>query len=1339
MQTGRFDGKALAMFSILSVSLVGCGGGHSPNGHDPEVTGSLGGAVVATGNIPQVGAGVHFFNAGGTALPNFDTTTNGVGRWQATDLPVGEYGIEFLPPESNLPGLGGLPSLHYEGVAVTEGDHTFQTVFLPPMLGSVHVRNDLMTDQVGLTFHQDPDDLGSPEPLPGLSITVRMGTQIRFDGNSVGGPGDPYEIFIALVPPEQVPMPLLDEEDRGRTNQLFFSLQPAGTTFVDSMTGDPKLVEVTYPNTNGLTPGSDVDLFRFDHDVFDWVSAGTGTVSMDGSVIVPQPGAGLPELGWNGGSGPPPPTTIVRGSILQAGQPFPHEGIFVVTNNGFFDFTDANGEFTIPDVPIIGGDTQLICLAYTDLSLAFEVANSGPVVPAFPDTVCDIDIQGSPLDDVAPSVLSIDPPDDPGGEDPSDLDVPIRIAFSEVMNPLTLDAGILIEATNLDGTSVIEGDLVAQTTDDMGTARTEAIFIPAGGSLPESSTITVSVGSEAEDLNGNGLGEPFSASFVTGMDTGGDPLVFTIEPESGSVGTAITLTGVALDGAIVTFDGIDVTADAQVTATSVVFDVPEAAGTAAPGLKAVCVGGPGGSCKDFELRPVIVSITPPIGFTAMPGDTNGGSLVTIAGFNFDPAGTNESIVFSVAGAEVDAKDESADALTIEIHVPPGASSGSVVVTSSAQSSNPFFFTVEAPIDDIPPVVLATDPAHHAIEVNCSRTVQITVNELVALDSTVEVEAGNPLAPVPGTTTIQVDSEGQGVLQFVADGPFESFATVLVAATIRDVAGNEVMEEFGFTTGAGTPLECLEQGKHDFEDGNLQAALASFQAVLEFGTATAAQQEEARFYIALLDLALAVDGEGTGPAAVALHGLLARFGFPPGGPDLFDLDTFTHPAELPEDSPTCDEVITYLSVFFIPVLEATGDQLASLSASFASVFIHDDPPEVMEIDRTDVLAIRMGLKALLFDLYWMTAYECNLDIDALANAREDLQPNADFLDADLDFLSLRPDGDLPASRLALRDAITLYGDALASLLAETDDQADDFIVFSDDPDAVMDAMKLQDDLDSLFLATNGPRVIEHGDPGQFLTVNLSATTFGTLDIRDQLPEFVDFREYSMLFDALFDGTIHGILPGFDANQVPDLLVPFDQAPVIAPGAISLDDGTTADWTSAGVTVPAATDPSFPNDWTADLPNGSGPAVDITDVFISQESSPGVLGTSDSYFFRIDLAVGTPDPSLNYYEFALESNDQTAEQPDFSGTISGSFTGEFELEVRGPFGVVIIPSSALIVQVGNGFIEFALLKQPFQSPGGVLDGAEYVFTFETFGFELGDSFEDESPPIRLSMEF
>lgn len=85
----------------------------------------------------------------------------------------------------------------------------------------------------------------------------------------------------------------------GSSFMAAFSVQPPGVHF------DPP-ARVSLPNL-GAEPGSEVDVFSFDHDVFEFIKTGVASIEPDGSLMRSAPGLGIFESGWGGCVTPPVP------------------------------------------------------------------------------------------------------------------------------------------------------------------------------------------------------------------------------------------------------------------------------------------------------------------------------------------------------------------------------------------------------------------------------------------------------------------------------------------------------------------------------------------------------------------------------------------------------------------------------------------------------------------------------------------------------------------------------------------------------------------------------------------------------------------------------------------------------------------------------------------------------------------------------------------------------------------------------------------------------------------------------------------------------------------------
>jgi len=174
------------------------------------------------------------------------------------------------------------------------------------------------------------------------------------------------------------------------------------------------------------------------------------------------------------------------------------------------------------------------------------------------------------------------------------------------------------------------------------------------------------------------------------------PSINTLTPNSGTVGTSVTIAGAnfgATQGtSTVTFNGIATTPTSWST-TSIAAPVPNGATT---GNVIVTVSGVASNGVSFTVTSPGPSLTS-LGLTQGPV----GATVTIVGANFGATQGTSSVTFNgTAGTPSTWSDTS-----IDVPVPAGATSGNVVVTVNSIASNGLPFTVTPPpsISNISPV------------------------------------------------------------------------------------------------------------------------------------------------------------------------------------------------------------------------------------------------------------------------------------------------------------------------------------------------------------------------------------------------------------------------------------------------------------------------------------------------------------------------------------------------------------------------------------------------------------------------------------------------------------
>jgi len=129
--------------------------------------------------------------------------------------------------------------------------------------------------------------------VPGFKLEIPAGSVTFPDGSREG------YISATVVNSSKIPM----TPPNGMQPQFIVTIQPTNALF------DPP-ARLTIPNVDGHTPGAQVEMFSFDHELEEFVAIGLGTVSEDGTVIRSNPGVGVIRAGWHcgaqpGGSGTP--------------------------------------------------------------------------------------------------------------------------------------------------------------------------------------------------------------------------------------------------------------------------------------------------------------------------------------------------------------------------------------------------------------------------------------------------------------------------------------------------------------------------------------------------------------------------------------------------------------------------------------------------------------------------------------------------------------------------------------------------------------------------------------------------------------------------------------------------------------------------------------------------------------------------------------------------------------------------------------------------------------------------------------------------------------------------
>jgi len=235
----------------------------------PMANTSVSGVVLDNTNTPVQNATV---TIQGTAL---STVTNASGTFQINGAPVGT--VTLTVDGSTAVSAETLPFLSFVLQDLPGQNNSLgKPIYLP----SIDVNN---AQTVG---GNDPVTL-TMAGVPGVAFTVAPNSVTFPDGSTVG------KLSLSQVKSDLVPM----EPSNGTAPNLLWTLQPAGTKFSVP-------IQVTLPNSQGLPPGYVSEMYQYDHDLEQFVSAGTGHVSADGSVIVSDPGFGITKAGWGHGGSP---------------------------------------------------------------------------------------------------------------------------------------------------------------------------------------------------------------------------------------------------------------------------------------------------------------------------------------------------------------------------------------------------------------------------------------------------------------------------------------------------------------------------------------------------------------------------------------------------------------------------------------------------------------------------------------------------------------------------------------------------------------------------------------------------------------------------------------------------------------------------------------------------------------------------------------------------------------------------------------------------------------------------------------------------------------------------
>ncbi|MDA2919342.1 PKD domain-containing protein [Desulfobacterota bacterium AH_259_B03_O07] len=204
-------------------------------------------------DTPIVGATVSLLNTA------FSTTTDTSGNFTLDSIPGGEQILDVDASTANLAPDGSQYASFREALELIPDvtNNIDRPIFLPRI------------DSSSLTTVDPANTTVVTNPNLGVSLTIPPNTAKNPDGTDFTG-----DLSISEVPAGFAPAPLPEELEPG----LLVTIQPVGVSFSTP-------VPITFPNTDNLSPGSEVDIWSLDPDTGEFTIVGIGQVSADGSVI----------------------------------------------------------------------------------------------------------------------------------------------------------------------------------------------------------------------------------------------------------------------------------------------------------------------------------------------------------------------------------------------------------------------------------------------------------------------------------------------------------------------------------------------------------------------------------------------------------------------------------------------------------------------------------------------------------------------------------------------------------------------------------------------------------------------------------------------------------------------------------------------------------------------------------------------------------------------------------------------------------------------------------------------------------------------------------------------
>lgn len=241
---------------------------------------TLSGRVLSTEKEPIIGATA--------SLDGKTATTDAAGTFLLTGVTPGVNRPVMIDGRTaSAPGRTYPVITEPATVVVNQANVVPFTFYLPPI-----------DTQYEVPLIPNQNTVSTNPRVPSLQMTVPVGANLRnLDGTPVA------RVSITPLAPDRTPAPLPPNV----TAALVYTSQPGGAIADIAM-------PVVYPNLTGANPGTQMELYAFNHQTVQWYVYGYGRVSADGRTIAPitDPTTGRPyglkDFSWHAPSPPAPPT-----------------------------------------------------------------------------------------------------------------------------------------------------------------------------------------------------------------------------------------------------------------------------------------------------------------------------------------------------------------------------------------------------------------------------------------------------------------------------------------------------------------------------------------------------------------------------------------------------------------------------------------------------------------------------------------------------------------------------------------------------------------------------------------------------------------------------------------------------------------------------------------------------------------------------------------------------------------------------------------------------------------------------------------------------------------------